>query len=52
MKLSNIFKKGKTKTASPLVKALDKKQLGKVVGGAEIKESIQDESKGFSSLIR
>jgi len=54
MKLSNIFKKGKTTSKKATVQALAKNQLAKVAGGTEVKapNSIQDESKGFSSLIR
>ena len=56
MKLSNIFKKGANKVEKTKAQVIDKKQLEKVVGGTDTKtttpNSIQDENKGFSSLIR
>ena len=52
--MKNLFKKSVKKETKANVQPLDKKQLEKVIGGAETPKatSIQDESKGFSSLIR
>jgi hypothetical protein len=54
MKFLNIFKKGTKKTTTSNVQTINKAQLEKVVGGTETVKttSIQDEGKGFSSLIR
>ena len=48
-------KKTVKKAVNSSVEKLDKKQLEKVIGGTEPPKktvSIQDEGKGFSSLIR
>ena len=53
--MKNLFKKTAKKEVKSTIQKLDKKQLEKVIGGAETKPlntSIQDEGKGFSSLIR
>ncbi len=52
--MKNLFKKSAKKETKSSVQKLDKTQLEKVIGGTETKPltSIQDESKGFSSLIR
>ena len=51
--MKNLFKKEKKKSIISEIQKLDKKQLVKVVGGTDTKTtSIQDEAKGFSSIIR
>lgn len=51
--MKNLFKKSTKKVIKTTIQKLDKNQLEKVVGGTDVvKNSIQDESKGFSSLIR
>ncbi|MES2566932.1 MAG: hypothetical protein V4565_08705 [Bacteroidota bacterium] len=52
--MKNLLKKLTKKETKATIQKIDKKQLEKVIGGVETVKStsIQDESKGFSSLIR
>lgn len=52
--MKNLFKKTVKKESKVIIQKIEKTQLEKVVGGVETVKttSIQDESKGFSSLIR
>lgn len=50
--MKNLFKKSIKKETKATIQKIDKNQLEKVIGGAEVVRSIQDEPKGFSSLIR
>lgn len=51
--MKNLLKKFVKKQTKPTIQKLEKNQLEKVIGGAEVvKTSIQDEGKGFSSIIR
>lgn len=50
--MKNLFKKSTKKETKVIIQKIDKNQLEKVIGGTEVVRSIQDENKGFSSLIR
>ena len=50
MKLFNIFKKETSKEVKNNIQKMDKNQLSKVIGGADVTFVIDDKKKGINAM--